>query len=70
VVTLIGIASEMEDPYRPRFVDAHVPDHKLPETASRPSRFDGGVAIAIFVMCAALPIVLLIAAMCHHGKTP
>ena len=70
MVTLIGIAPGMEDPYRPRFVDAHVPERKLPELGPRPSRFDGSVAVTVFVMCAAIPIVLLIAAMCHHGRTP
>jgi hypothetical protein len=60
----------MEDPYRPRFVDAHVPDRKLPELSPRPSRFDGNTALVIVVMCAALPVILLIAAMCQHGRTP
>ncbi len=70
MITLISIASEMEDPYRPRYVPAPVPERKLPDIGPRPSRFDGNVALIVVVMCAAFPILMLVAAMCHHGGTP
>ncbi len=60
----------MDDPYRPRFVSAPVPTHALPDAPPRQSRFDGGVAIVLFALCAALPITLLVLAMCQHGRTP
>ena len=61
-----------EDPYRPRFVKAPVPDHALPDVdpAGRPSRFEGGVAVVLVALCMALPIGLLLALMFHHGGRP
>ncbi len=59
-----------DSPYRPRFVSVAVPRRALPHAPPRPSRFDGGLAVVLFALCAALPIALIIAAMCHHGRTP